>query len=88
MSGRSDAGENGRASGETAARLLGGDRMAIDFHQSWMNDELEMVPDTATRFIYSEMMPHNEQARKQGHVGHAIWRKAGEVGLLCGDIPE
>ncbi|HEX8882939.1 MAG TPA: acyl-CoA dehydrogenase family protein, partial [Noviherbaspirillum sp.] len=62
--------------------------MAIDFSRSWMNEELEMVRDTAIRFIESEMAPHDEQARKEGHVGRAIWRKAGEIGLLCSDIPE
>jgi acyl-CoA dehydrogenase len=62
--------------------------MAIDFTRSWMNEELEMVRDTAIRFIESEMAPRDEEARKQGHVGHELWRKAGEVGLLCADIPE
>jgi len=62
--------------------------MAIDFSRSWMNEELEMVRDTAIRFIESEMAPHDEQARRQGHVGRAIWRRAGEIGLLCSDIPE
>ena len=62
--------------------------MAIDFTRSWMNEELEMVRDTAIRFIESEMAPHDEEARKRGHVGAAIWRRAGEVGLLCSDIPE
>jgi acyl-CoA dehydrogenase len=62
--------------------------MAIDFSRSWMNEELEMVRDTAVRFIESEMAPHDAQARKDGHVGQAIWRKAGEIGLLCTDIPE
>lgn len=61
--------------------------MAIDFHPSWMNEELAMVRDTAIRFIESEMVPGDEAARKRGHVGHALWRKAGEVALLCADIP-
>ena len=61
--------------------------MAIDFSRSWMNQELEMVRDTTIRFIESERAPRDEEARKQGHVGHEIWRKAGEVGLLCADIP-
>src|SRR5438045_361163 len=61
--------------------------MAIDFRPSWMNEELEMVRDTAIRFIENEMLPDDEAARKRGHVGHELWRKAGEVGLLCMDIP-
>jgi len=61
--------------------------MAIDFHPSWMNEELEMLRDTATRFIDSEMLPDDEAARKRGHVGNELWRKTGELGLLCADIP-
>jgi acyl-CoA dehydrogenase len=34
------------------------------------------------------MVPHDEEARKAGNVGHEIWRKAGALGLLCVDIPE
>ena len=62
--------------------------MAIDFSPSWMNEELALVRDTAIRFIDSEMAPQDEAARKAGHVGHALWRRAGQLGLLCADIPE
>ena len=62
--------------------------MAIDFSPSWMNEELALYRDTVIRFIETEMAPQDEAARKQGHVGHAIWRRAGELGLLCADIPE
>lgn len=61
--------------------------MAIDLRPSWMDEELEMVRDTAIRFVENEMLPDDEASRKRGHVGHEIWRKAGEVGLLCMDIP-
>ncbi|OWW18295.1 acyl-CoA dehydrogenase family protein [Noviherbaspirillum denitrificans] len=62
--------------------------MAIQFHRSWMNEELAIYRDTVIRFIENEMLPDDEAARKRGHVGHALWRKAGELGLLCSDIPE
>ena len=62
--------------------------MTIHFHRSWMNEELAMWRETAVRFIEHEMVPGDEEARKRGHVGHALWRKAGELGLLCSDIPE
>ncbi|MBA1145464.1 acyl-CoA dehydrogenase family protein [Ectothiorhodospiraceae bacterium WFHF3C12] len=62
--------------------------MAIDFEPSWMNEELRMYRDAAARFLDSEMLPDDEAARERGHVGHEIWRKAGEMGLLCSDIPE
>ena len=34
------------------------------------------------------MQPEDAAARARGHVGHALWRRAGEIGLLCSDIPE
>ncbi|MBK4739372.1 acyl-CoA dehydrogenase family protein [Noviherbaspirillum pedocola] len=62
--------------------------MTIQFHRSWMNEELSMWRETAVRFIEEEVVPDDEASRKRGHVGHALWRKAGEIGLLCSDIPE
>lgn len=62
--------------------------MPIDFRPSWMNEELAMFRETAARFVETEMLPDDEAARKRGHVGHDLWRRAGEIGLLCSDIPE
>ena len=56
--------------------------MTIDFRRSWMDEDLELFRDNVVRFIETEMVPHDEEARKAGNVGHAIWRKAGELGLL------
>jgi acyl-CoA dehydrogenase len=52
-----------------------------------MDDDLTIFRDSVARFVESEMVPHDEQWRKQQHVGKEIWRKAGEMGLLCTDIP-
>ena len=62
--------------------------MPLQFTRSWTNEELDSLRDTAARFIDAEMAPQDEEARRRGHVGHAIWRRAGELGLLCTDIPE
>ncbi|MDH5859050.1 acyl-CoA dehydrogenase family protein [Lampropedia aestuarii] len=62
--------------------------MPISFERSWMDADLALYQDTVVRFIEQEMQPHDEAARKRGHVGHEIWRKAGALGLLCSDIPE
>ena len=61
--------------------------MPIDFRPAWMDAELESYRNTVVRFIHQEMLPDDEAARQRGHVGHALWRKAGELGLLCADIP-
>ena len=62
--------------------------MPIDFKISWLDDELAMYRDTVVRFVATEMQPQDAAARARGHVGHALWRRAGEIGLLCADIPE
>ncbi len=53
---------------------------------SWMDDDLSMFRDSVARFVEAEMLPHDEEWRKQQHVGKEIWRKAGAMGFLCTDI--
>jgi acyl-CoA dehydrogenase len=53
---------------------------------SWMDDDLSIFRDSVARFVEMEMVPHDEQWRKQQHVGKEIWRKAGAMGFLCTDI--
>ena len=62
--------------------------MAIDFAPAWMDADLAMYRDTVERFVATEMLPGDEESRKRGHVGHELWRRAGELGMLCADIPE
>jgi acyl-CoA dehydrogenase len=53
----------------------------------WMNDELTLYRETVARFVESQMVPQDARWREEHNVGHEIWRKAGELGLLCSDIP-
>src|SRR4051794_25766625 len=62
--------------------------MPISLQRSWSDPDLELYRDTVVRFLQEEVIPGDEEARRRGHVGHALWRKAGELGLLCADIPE
>ena len=62
--------------------------MPIAFPRSWSEPDIEQYRDTVVRFIDDHMQPGDAQAREVGNVGHALWRKAGEAGLLCTDIPE
>ena len=62
--------------------------MPILFERSWSDAELVLYRDNVARFIEAEMVPDDAAARARGHVGHAIWRRAGALGLLCADIPE
>jgi len=56
--------------------------------RAWMDAELELLRDTARRFFETECAPKHEAWAEQKHVDRAIWRRAGELGLLCAGIPE
>ena len=62
--------------------------MPLEFSRSWNDEEVERFRDSWVRFVESEMAPHDEEARTRGHVGDELWRRAGELGFLCVDIPE
>lgn len=62
--------------------------MTIHFRRSWTDPDLEQYRNTVVRFIDDFMAPGDEQARRDGHVGHELWLRAGELGLLCSDIPD
>jgi acyl-CoA dehydrogenase len=62
--------------------------MPIDTRRSWSDPDIELFRQTAARFVETEVLPGDEQARKRGNVGHDLWRRAGQLGLLCTDIPE
>jgi len=53
----------------------------------WMDEELELFRDAARRFVENEIVPNDARWREQHHVDRELWTKAGEVGLLCTDIP-
>ena len=59
-----------------------------DYRSPWMDEELELFRDAARRFVESEILPHDARFRGQHHVDRELWNKAGEVGLLCTDIPD
>jgi len=54
----------------------------------WMNEELQAFRDAVRRFVASEVTPHQQRWREQQHVDRALWRKAGELGMLLADVPE
>ncbi|MEX0427982.1 acyl-CoA dehydrogenase family protein [Nocardioides sp. DS6] len=43
---------------------------------------------TARAFLEKEVVPFHDQWEKDGQVDREIWKRAGEAGLLCFDVPE
>jgi alkylation response protein AidB-like acyl-CoA dehydrogenase len=50
--------------------------------------EHEDFRKVARTFLEREVAPHHEQWEADGIVPRDLWRKAGETGLLCFDVPE
>ena len=50
--------------------------------------EHESFRDTVRRFIETEVTPHHAEWEKVGQVPRSLWKKAGELCLLCVNAPE
>ena len=55
---------------------------------SWMDKDLDALADLARRFFEKECTPNEERWGNQQYVDRDVWRKAGDLGLLCLSIPE
>jgi len=62
--------------------------MPIDLSPTWANEELDAWRESVARFVEDEVAPADAKAREQGHLDPSFWRRAGELGMLCTDIPE
>jgi alkylation response protein AidB-like acyl-CoA dehydrogenase len=50
-------------------------------------DDHHQFRATVARFVRDEVAPHHEAWEREGMVPRELWKKAGEVGLLCTDVP-
>ncbi len=57
------------------------------YQSPWVTAEHELFRENVRRFMAAELVPNRERWIESGHMDPAYWRKAGEVGLLCPDIP-
>ncbi|SOE73158.1 Acyl-CoA dehydrogenase [Burkholderia sp. OK233] len=51
-------------------------------------EDHELFREQARRFIESEIVPNLHAWEQTGIVPKSLWRKAGEIGLLCSTVPE
>ena len=59
----------------------------MQYEAPWMNDELRILKDAAKKFFEQEFVPEAARWNAEGVVDKAAWRKAGEAGLLCAEMP-
>ena len=55
---------------------------------SWPTPEHEAFRATVRRFVAEHVTPHHAQWEREGQVPRELWRRAGELGLLCLTVPE
>ncbi|GLZ29611.1 acyl-CoA dehydrogenase [Lentzea sp. NBRC 105346] len=53
-----------------------------------MDEDLDQLRQLARTFLEKEVAPHQERFAAQKQVDRDLWRRAGDVGLLCLSIPE
>jgi alkylation response protein AidB-like acyl-CoA dehydrogenase len=50
--------------------------------------EHELFRDAVRRFVQEQVTPFHGQWEKDGQIPRELWRKAGELGMLCCNVPE
>jgi acyl-CoA dehydrogenase len=60
----------------------------VTHRPAWLDEDVDAFRDLARSFCEKELAPNQQRWLDQHHVDRELWRKAGEVGLLCLSIPE
>jgi alkylation response protein AidB-like acyl-CoA dehydrogenase len=63
-------------------------RNDVDGGRGIFSAEHEQFRETVARFVDEELVPHHAQWEKDEVVPRSIWKRAGEVGILCPNVPE
>ena len=63
--------------------------MIIDTYKPrWYTEEVEALGDLVRRFTAEEITPNQERYFAEGATDRALWRKAGDLGIILPDIDE
>ncbi len=57
------------------------------YNSPWMTEDHVMFRDSVRRFFEAEFVPQREHWIERKHMEPEYWQKAGEVGILCPDVP-
>jgi acyl-CoA dehydrogenase len=55
---------------------------------AWKDDEVLALGEVADKFVAAELTSKRDRWEAQHYVDREVWRRAGEIGLLCCSIPE
>jgi alkylation response protein AidB-like acyl-CoA dehydrogenase len=56
--------------------------------RDFFSPDHEIFRDSVRRFVAEELVPHHAGWEKAQRVPRQVWRKAGDAGILCCDLPE
>jgi acyl-CoA dehydrogenase len=57
------------------------------YRSPWTNEDHDMFRDSTRKFIEAEFVPQRDHWIERGYPEPEYWAKAGEMGLLCPDVP-
>ena len=60
----------------------------MDTDRPLLEAEHEAFRRTVRAFVASEVTPHHARWESEGQVSRDVWTRAGDLGLLCVDVPE
>ncbi|MEM7541618.1 MAG: acyl-CoA dehydrogenase family protein [Pseudomonadota bacterium] len=58
------------------------------YHSPWVTEDHHIFRDSVRKFIETEFVPNRDQWHADGRMDPSYWRKAGDVGMLCPDVPD
>ena len=58
------------------------------FQRTIFDEEHKSFRDTVSKFVNKEILPYHDKWEKAGLVPKELWLKAGEIGLLCPNVPQ
>lgn len=61
--------------------------MQDTYRSPWLTSDLEDFRRTVRHFFETEVAPHRETWEEQQFVDMRVWKRAGDLGLLCASIP-
>lgn len=53
----------------------------------WITEELETFRASVRKFFEREVIPYTDKWEAQQYVDRSVWKKAGELGMLCVSVP-
>ncbi|MCR1784916.1 acyl-CoA dehydrogenase family protein [Nocardioides carbamazepini] len=60
----------------------------VPYRSAWKDDDVLAISETAEKFFATQLIPRREEFEAAKRVDKDVWRKAGDLGLLCCSIPE